>query len=80
MGAALARVDMNMGFLVLGGKHVVGADGEAVGTNRALFEGGFETPRGCDGVDVDADVFGHGSVGSDGRAADGGHELLGEHW
>lgn len=68
-----------MGLLVLGGENVVLADGEAVGADRALLEGGFETPCGRDGVVVDADVLGHGSVGSNGGAADGGHELLGEH-
>ncbi len=70
---------MDMGLLLLGGENVILADGKAVGANRALLEGGFETPSGRDGVVVDADVLGHGSVGSNGRATDGGHELLGEH-
>lgn len=75
----LARVDVNVGFVVLSGEDVIFTDGKAIGANGALLERGLDAPGRGEGMSVYADVLGNGGVCGDGRAAYGRDELLGEH-
>ena len=67
---------MDVGLVLLCSEDMCLTDGETIYRSRTLFEDRLDGVGRGDGVAVDAHVFGYGSVGAQGAAANGRDELF----